>query len=119
MFIIAAEILPWHSGFTGFELIWLQSFTYWFPLFGGVFVLVGVLMGFLKPKRQITTVLFQFAGLSLVLIFLVDYLQNNWQFLSNAQAGFYCLIIGISIVFLEIIGALLVKQDSSPQNSVN
>ncbi len=114
--IIIAEILPWHSGYTGFDLIWLQSFTYWFPLFGGIFVLVGAILGLLMPKRQIAPVLFQFSGLSLVLIFLVDYLQMNWQFLSNVQAGLYSLIIGISIVFLEIIAGLIAKSSAGLEN---
>ncbi len=113
--IIIAEILPWHSGYSGFDLIWLQSFTYWFPLFGGFIVLIGTILGLLRPKRQTGPVLFQFSGLSLVLIFLVDYLQNNWQFLSNVQAGFYSLIVGISIVFLEIIGALMVKSPAGSE----
>ncbi len=114
--IILAEILPWHSGYIGFELIWLQSFTYSFPLFGGIFVLVGAIIGLLAPKRQIAPVLFQFSGLSLVLLFLLDYLQINWEFLDNAQTGFYSLIVGIAIVFLEIIAALMVKLPPSSDN---
>ncbi len=114
--IVIADILPWHSGYSGFDLIWLQSFTYWFPLFGGILVLVGAILGLLFPKRPIAPVLFQFSGLSLVMIFLLDYLQMNWEFLDNAQVGFYSLIIGVSIVFLEIIGALMVKIPAGSEN---
>ncbi len=117
--MIASDILPWHSGFSGFELGWLSGFEYWFPLFGGIVILVGTIIGYYMPKQQIPTVLTQFFGLSLVLIFLVDYLGNNWQFLSNAQAGFYSLVIGISIIFLDIISALLAKQNLGPTNMVN
>jgi len=111
MLIIVADLLPWHSNHSGFDLGLLIGFIYWFPLIGGLIILVGVILGFVIPRQQIATVLLQFFGLSLELMFLVDYLGINLQFLNNVQAGFYSLIIGICVVFLDIIGTLLSKRE--------
>ncbi|OLS15039.1 MAG: hypothetical protein RBG13Loki_1357 [Promethearchaeota archaeon CR_4] len=72
---------------------------------------MGAIIGLLYPKRQSAAVLLQFFGLSLELVFLVDYIVGNLQFVYNVQTGFYCLLIGISIIFLNIIRALLAKHE--------
>lgn len=117
--LILSEIFPLHSEYSAFDLIWLQDIIYWFPLCGGILILGGALFGLIFIERQIPTVLLQFSGLTITLLFLIEYLHLNWKFLNNAQMGLYLLIIGISITFLEIIWALLVKVDSSQRTSVN
>jgi hypothetical protein len=106
--IILSEFLDWSLGFSAYITAVYYDDSYFFPLIGGILALIGVMIGFFAPKKRIAGILIQFFGLSILLIFLFDYMANNWIFLPNAQLGVYLYVTGIFLTFIEVIWLLTI-----------
>ncbi|HMF32392.1 MAG TPA: hypothetical protein VKK79_13305 [Candidatus Lokiarchaeia archaeon] len=87
-------------------IAFLYDLSYLFPLLGGTVTLVGVLIEFFSPKNRTAGILIQFFGLSVVMIFLFEYLASSWMGLANAQLGLYLFLTGTFLAFIEVIWSL-------------
>jgi len=124
--MILSEFLPWFSELSLFEiylistLIQLEdSFLHIFPLMCGIIcLLAGLLFIYYKKKEKVYTinsVIINFIGLGFFLIFLLDFIPSNFDFLPIAGLGFYLCIAGFLLIIIDVVN-LLSNPNSNEQN---
>jgi hypothetical protein len=114
IFLILSEFLPWFSVYNLIEIFIItneiaieDSFLFLFPLMSGIICLIAGILVMYDIKLRIKSVIISFAGLGFFLIFLIDYIIQVIQYLSNARIGFYFGILGFLLVLIHLINLLI------------
>ena len=112
--LIISNFLPWFSGFTLLDLYLIMtyvaiedSFLYLFPLMSGIICLIGCIMILYTEDFRINSVIINFIGLSFLLLFFFEIIQDVQLFISTIGIGFYFCVAGFLLVIIDIINILL------------
>lgn len=114
---IISEFIPWSMHLSAFSFIsifgWsFSTLFYFFPLFSGIFIMVGcMILQFSKKINKIITYIIILFGMNLPLIFLFEMIDMAGIYIFN-YPGVYSLIICIVLLLFG-----LIYQLSSPVNN--
>lgn len=116
--LILSQFLSWFSNQSLLHIYIIttsvaieDSFLYLFPLICGIICLVGTIVIIYNLEYRINSVIINFIGLGFFMIFLIEIIPKNIDYLSNAEIGFYFSIIGSILIFFDIINILISKEN--------
>ena len=108
--LIISEFFPWFSGYNLIELFILttlveleNSFLFLFPLISGLVCLIANMLVLINMEYRIKTVILSLVGLGFQLIFFIDYIIQELEFLSNAGVGVYLGSFGFFLIIINIV----------------
>ena len=108
--LIISEFFPWFSGYNLIELFIIttlveieNSFLFLFPLISGIVCLIANMLVIFNVEYRIKTVILSLVGLGFQLIFFIDYIIQELEFLSNAGIGVYLGSFGFFLIIINII----------------
>ena len=111
--LIISEFFPWFSGYNLIELFILttlveieNSFLFLFPLISGLVCLIANMLVLFNMEYRIKTVILSLVGLGFQLIFFIDYIIQELEFLSNAGVGVYLGSFGFFLIIINIVNIL-------------
>jgi hypothetical protein len=111
--LIISEFFPWFSGYNLIELFILttlveleNSFLFLFPLISGLVCLIANMLVLINMEYRIKTVILSLVGLGFQLIFFIDYIIQELEFLSNAGVGVYLGSFGFFLIIINIVNIL-------------
>jgi len=111
--LIISEFFPWFSGYNLIELFIIttlveieNSFLFLFPLISGIVCLIANMLVIFNLEYRIKTVILSLVGLGFQLIFFIDYIIQELEFLSNAGVGVYLGSFGFFLIIINIVNIL-------------
>ena len=111
--LIISEFFPWFSGYNLIELFIIttlveieNSFLFLFPLISGIVCLIANMLVIFNMEYRIKTVILSLVGLGFQLIFFIDYIIQELEFLSNAGVGVYLGSFGFFLIIINIVNIL-------------
>ncbi|MHA1985227.1 MAG: hypothetical protein ACW98D_01190 [Promethearchaeota archaeon] len=111
--LIISEFFPWFSGYNLIELFIIttlveieNSFLFLFPLISGLICLIANMLVLFNTEYKIKTVILSLVGLGFQLIFFIDYIIQELEFLSNAGVGVYLGSFGFFLIIINIVNIL-------------
>ncbi len=114
LIIILSEFFSWFSNYNLLEIYIFtssvelaDSFLYLFPIMSGIICLIASSLVIYKIELKVKSVIVSFVGLGFLVIFFVDYISQEFEFLLNAGIGFYLGVVGFLLVLINIINSLL------------
>jgi len=114
LIIIISEFFSWFSNYNLLEIYIFtssvelaDSFLFLFPIMSGIICLIASSLVIIKTELKVKSVIISFVGLGFLIIFFIDYISQEFEFISNAGMGFYLGIIGFLLVLVHIINTLL------------
>jgi len=112
--LILSEFFSWFSEHNLIELYVIttdvaieDSFLFLFPLISGIICLVASCLVIYKFKLKIKSVIISFVGLGFLIIFFIDYISQEINFLLNAGVGVYLGIAGFLLNLISLINLLI------------
>lgn len=117
--LIISQFLSWFSGLslleiyiftTGVELG--NSFLYLFPLVSGSICLIGTMLIYIKIEYRINSIIINFVGFAFFLVFILELIPQEIEYIPNAGVGFYISIIGSILIFFHNLNVLLTREKS-------
>ncbi|MFX0177352.1 MAG: hypothetical protein ACFE85_14125 [Candidatus Hodarchaeota archaeon] len=116
IFMIISEFLSWSSELSLLSIYIFSasvaigdSFLYLFPLICGIICLFGSCLLIYKIEYRINSVIIYFIGLGFFLVFVLNIIIKDLIYIPTIQFGFYFLVIGVILVFFEVLNILLIK----------
>ncbi len=111
--LILSEFFPWFSSYNLVELFIIttfaeieNSFLFLFPLISGIVCLIANMLVLYNVEFRIKTVILSLVGLGFQLIFFIDYISHELEFLTNPGVGIYLGIFGFLLIIINIINIL-------------
>ena len=111
--LIISEFFPWFSGYNLIELFIIttlveieNSFLFLFPIISGIVCLIANMLVIFNMEYRIKTVILSLVGLGFQLIFFIDYIIQELEFLSNAGVGVYLGSFGFFLIIINIVNIL-------------
>ncbi|MHA2005944.1 MAG: hypothetical protein ACXABO_00415 [Promethearchaeota archaeon] len=111
--LILSEFFLWFSDYNLFELYIIyttieieNSFLFLFPLISGVICLLAVILNIYKNEFRVKSAILSFVGLGFQLIFFIDYISQEIEFINNAGIGLYLGVIGFLLIIVNVISFL-------------
>ncbi len=118
--LIISEFFPWFSGYNLIELFIIttlveieNSFLFLFPLISGIVCLIANMLVIFNLEYRIKTVILSLVGLGFQLIFFIDYIIQELEFLSNAGVGVYLGSFGFFLIIINIVNILTKSERDS------
>lgn len=112
--LIISEFFSWFTDYSLIERYVIyssvaieDSFLYLFPLMSGIICLIASSLVIYKIELKIKCVIIFFVGLGFMLIFFIDYITQEINFISNPGIGFYLGVIGFLLILFNIINILI------------
>jgi len=111
--LVLSEFFSWFSNYNLIELYIIftdlqieDSFLYLFPLISGVICLIanGLLITNLNYKNK--SVILSFVGLGFQLLFFIDHISQEIEFITDAGFGLYLGIFGFLLILINLIYVL-------------
>jgi len=116
--LILSQFLSWFSNQSLLHIYIIttsvaieDSFLYLFPFICGIICLVGTIVIIYNLEYRINSVIINFIGLGFFMVFLIEIIPKNIDYLPNAEIGFYFSIIGSILIFFDIINILISKEN--------
>ncbi|MFX1374542.1 MAG: hypothetical protein ACFFA0_01910 [Promethearchaeota archaeon] len=116
--LILSEFYFWFSDYNLIELYILytdiqieNSFLFLFPLISGIICLAANILVIFQPKFRIKSIVLSFVGLGFQLIFFIDYISQELEFVPNAKIGFYLGVFGFLLIIINIINVLTTMEN--------
>ncbi len=103
--LLLSEFLPWFSNHSAIQLSYWRNFIpeyfiYLSPLLAGLIFLISVVLLIWKnPSNIIIPLLLIFSSITLMLVFIIDFLQLDHVYLNSVQIGFYICLGGVFLQF--------------------
>ncbi|NHJ24234.1 MAG: hypothetical protein EAX89_06645 [Candidatus Lokiarchaeota archaeon] len=123
IFMILSQFLPWFSDLTLLNIYIIttslaieDSFLYLFPLISGLICFIGTFIIVYKQEYRINSVIVNFVGLGFFLIFLLELIPRELIYLPTIGVGFYFSILGLLLVFFDILHILLTNKNQEEGN---
>ena len=111
--LIISEFFPWFSDYNLIELFIIttlveieNSFLFLFPLISGLVCLIANMLVLFNIEYRIKTFILSLVGLGFQLIFFIDYIIQELEFLSNAGVGVYLGSFGFFLIIINIVNIL-------------
>ncbi|MFW9900573.1 MAG: hypothetical protein ACFFDY_04725 [Candidatus Thorarchaeota archaeon] len=121
--LIISEFFSWFSNYNLFEIYLIttsveiaDSFLFLFPLLSGIICLFASLLPIYRIELNIKSVILSIVGLGFMLLFFIDYISQEIEYLSNSGIGFYLGVIGFLLVLFNIINILISFQRQTTGN---
>ena len=87
-----------------------------FPLLSGIICLIASILVIYKIELKVKSVIIFFVGLGFLIIFFVDYITQDIEYVSSAGIGFYLGVIGFLIILFNIINILITIEKHTEGN---
>jgi len=121
--LITSEFFSWFSNYNLFEIYLIttsveiaDSFLFLFPLLSGIICLFASLLAIYRIELNIKSVILSIVGLGFMLLFFIEYISQEIEYLSNSGIGFYLGVIGFLLVLFNIINILISFQRQTTGN---
>ncbi|MFX1346049.1 MAG: hypothetical protein ACFFBC_02710 [Promethearchaeota archaeon] len=118
--LILSEFFNWLSDYNLIELYVLytdlqieNSFLYLFPLISGIICLIANLLVIFSLEFRIKSIILSFVGLGFQLLFFIDYISQEIEFIKNAGLGLYLGVFGFVLIIINIINVLSTVENES------
>ena len=118
--LIISEFFYWTSNYTlvdrfviatRFEIE--DSFFYLFPFLSGIICLVACIIVVYDFKLRIKSVILTSVGIGFLLIFLIDFLSQESDYILSSGVGFYLFLTGFLLIIFNVINILSTKEKES------
>jgi hypothetical protein len=121
--LILSEFVSWFSNYNLLEIYVIttsvelaDSFLYLFPLLSGIICLIASLLVIYRIEFRVKSVILSFVGLGFLLIFFIDYITQEIDYILNAGIGFYLGVAGFLLVLINIINVLITIEKQEEGN---
>jgi len=118
--LILSEFFSWFSDYNLIELYVLytdlqieNSFLFLFPLISGIVCLIANVLVIYKVEFRIKSIILSFVGLGFQLLFFIDHISQEIEFISDAGFGFYLGIFGFLLIIINVINVLTTIENQS------
>jgi hypothetical protein len=118
--LILSEFFTWFSDYNLIELYVLytdlqieSSFLYLFPLISGIICLIANVLVIYRWEFRIKSIILSFVGLGFQLLFFIDYISQEIEFINNAGIGLYLGVFGFLLIIINIINVLSTVENDS------
>ncbi|MFX1455990.1 MAG: hypothetical protein ACFFDB_11515 [Promethearchaeota archaeon] len=115
--LIISEFFPWFSENNLAELFVIltsvqieNSFLFLFPLISGSICLIANMLLIISDEHRIKTIIISLVGIGFQLVFFIDYISQEIDFVSNAGVGVYIGSFGFFLIIINIITILSRKE---------
>jgi hypothetical protein len=121
--LILSEFFSWFSDYNLIELYVLytdlqieNSFLYLFPLISGILCLIANVLFIYKVEFRIKSIILSFVGLGFQLLFFIDHISQEIEFISNAGLGLYLGFFGFLLIIINVINVLSTAEHEEEVN---
>ncbi|MFX0001115.1 MAG: hypothetical protein ACFE9Q_13310 [Candidatus Hodarchaeota archaeon] len=121
--LIISEFFSWFSSYNLLEIYIIttsvelaDSFLFLFPLLSGIICLIASFLVIYRLELKVKSAILSFVGLGFMLIFFIDYISQEIEFISNSGIGFYLGVAGFLLVLLNVINVLITKEKQTDGN---
>jgi len=121
--LILSEFFSWFSDYSLIEIYVItssvnieDSFLFLFPLLSGIICLIASILVIYKIELKVKSVIIFFVGLGFLIIFFVDYITQDIEYISSAGIGFYLGVIGFLLILFNIINILITVEKHTEGN---
>ena len=111
--LILSEFFFWFSDYNLFELYVIftdlqieNSFLFLFPLISGVICLIANGLVIYNVEFRIKSIILSFVGIGFQLLFFIDHIAQEIEFISDAGIGLYLGIFGFLLILVNLIYVL-------------
>lgn len=118
--LILSEFFYWSSNYTlldRFEIATSvaieDSFLYLFPFLSGIICLAACIIVVYDFKLRIKSVILSSVGIGFLLIFFIDFLSQESDYILSLGVGFYLFLTGFLLIVINVINILLTKEKES------
>ncbi|MFW9939767.1 MAG: hypothetical protein ACFFFT_01910 [Candidatus Thorarchaeota archaeon] len=118
--LILSEFFNWLSDYNLIELYVLytdlqieNSFLFLFPLISGIICLIANVLVIFSLEFRIKSIILSFVGLGFQLLFFIDYISQEIEFINNAGLGLYLGVFGFLLIIINIINVLSTVENES------
>jgi len=118
--LILSEFFSWFSDYNLIELYVLYtdlqieySFLFLFPLISGIICLIANVLVIYKAEFRIKSIILSFVGLGFQLLFFIDHISQEIEFIYDAGLGLYLGVFGFILIIINIINVLSTVEDQS------
>ncbi|MFW9895055.1 MAG: hypothetical protein ACFFD7_04555 [Candidatus Thorarchaeota archaeon] len=115
--LIISEFFPWFSENNLAEIFVIltsvqieNSFLFLFPLISGSICLIANMLLIISDEHRIKTIIISLVGIGFQLVFFIDYISQEIDFVSNAGIGVYIGSFGFFLIIINIIFILSRKE---------
>ncbi len=112
--LILSEFFSWFSEYNLIELYVIttevafeDSFLFLFPLISGIICLIASSLVIYKIEWKIKSVILSFVGLGFLIIFFIDHISQEIEYLPTAGIGLYLGLTGFLLIIINIINVLI------------
>jgi hypothetical protein len=123
IFLISSEFFSWFSNHRLIEIFIIttglaieDSFLFLFPILSGFICLIASILVIYKFELKVKSVIIFFVGLGFLLIFFIEYITQEIQYLSSAGIGFYLGISGFLLILINLINVLITIEKKTDGN---
>lgn len=118
--LILSEFFSWFSDYNLIELYVIftdlqieDSFLYLFPLISGVICLIANVLVIYNLAYRVKSIILSFVGIGFQLLFFIDHIAQEIEFISDAGIGFYLGIFGFLLILVNLIYVLITDENQS------
>ncbi|MFX1322517.1 MAG: hypothetical protein ACFFAQ_12830 [Promethearchaeota archaeon] len=118
--LILSEFFYWSSNYTLLDRFVIatsvaieDSFLYLFPMLSGIICLAACVIVIYDFKLRIKSVILTSVGIGFLLLFSIDFLSQESDYILSLGVGFYLFLIGFLLIVINVINILLTKEKES------
>ncbi|MBY8991022.1 MAG: hypothetical protein KGD58_09730 [Candidatus Lokiarchaeota archaeon] len=118
--LIFSEFFSWFSDYNLIELYVIvtdsqieDSFLFLFPIISGVICLIANGLVIFNSEYRIKSIILSFVGIGFQLLFFIDHITQEIEFISDARIGLYLGIFGFLLILINLIYVLTTLENPS------
>jgi len=118
--LILSEFFSWFSDYNLIELYVLYtdlqieySFLFLFPLISGIICLIANVLVIYKSEFRIKSIILSFVGLGFQLLFFIDHISQEIEYIYDAGLGLYLGVFGFLLIIINVINILSTVENQS------
>jgi len=118
--LIFSEFFSWFSDYNLIELYVIitdsqieDSFLFLFPIISGVICLIANGLVIYNSEFKIKSIILSFIGIGFQLLFFIDHIAQEIEFISDAGIGLYLGIFGFLLILINLIYVLTTIENHS------
>lgn len=120
LLLIISEFFYWTSNYTLIDRFVIasdiaieDSFLFLFPFLSGIICLAASIVVVYDFNLRIKSVILASIGIGFILIFLIDFLSQEKDYILSLEIGFYLFLTGFLLIIINMINILLTKEKES------
>jgi hypothetical protein len=118
--LISSEFFSWFSDYNLIELYVIftdlqieSSFLLLFPLLSGVICLIANVLVIYNLEFRIKSIILSFVGIGFQLLFFIDHIAQELEFISDASVGLYLGFFGFLLILINVFYVLTTVENQS------